>query len=757
MLSKEVVSYAGGLPLALKVLGSFLRDKDTSEWKNALARLREIPNSEVVEKLKISYDGLGPMEKELFLDIACFFRGQTKHEAMVILDACGFYPTIGVKVLIEKALITLSKEKRFEMHDLIEEMGHYIVRGENPQNPEKHSRIWDKDVLNIIAVDSMKENDIIEALNIPFYNHGECLPSLPKVLANMKELRLIWFFGYEATSFPRNFQPMKLCYLGLVNCSLKQLWKGYKLLPKLKVLNLSSSSNLVTTPDLTGLPCLERMEMHPSIGYHEGLTFVDMEVCRSLEKFPPIIRMKKLETLLFCGCLKLCKFPDIQTNMDSLVELSLRETGIEVVPASIGRYCTNLLSLDLRYCRNLQSIEGNFHRLRHLKGFYFDFNDQTKIPAEGLFDVDCCLQMLSLHGTSLKKFHQVMVSIKILSFSRSLVRLNLGACNLVDGEISSVLWKEFSNLQALDLSENKFSRLDSSLSQLPRLKYLDLSCCKDLVELPDLPSSLAILKAYGCDKLQIVDLPTNLKWLWKLVVFTESSTTLVDVKKVVQSMLQGNAVEDYFLSLHFYGTKMSTKRETFVLELPPKWYNEYSGFLIYATEGYPVYGDGITINDEDDVLEVATSDEDEVSKEVKRMCYISFGSLRHTTWWNSTHTKISLSMPGAYLHVELVPRRSKAERPKDATNLSEFWDEDANNGPHVCNNIVDHLYSALVQQGINTLKDAQTLPWGKPIGPLLFKAIEESQIAVIVYSQTYVDSSWCMQELEHNHKGVAWW
>ncbi|KAJ9554585.1 hypothetical protein OSB04_018630 [Centaurea solstitialis] len=227
MLSKDVVSRAGGLPLALKVLGSFLCGKNTSEWTSALARLKDIPESDIVERLKISYDGLKPMEKELFLDIACFFRGEKKGWFMEILDACGFHPTIGVKVLIEKALITVSKEGKFEMHDLIEEMAHYIVQGENPRNPEKHSRIWDDDALNIIAVDSMKENDIVEALYISFY-YGECPPSLPKAVANMKELRLILFYGYEATSFPRDFQPMNLCYLGLVECSLKQLWNGYK-------------------------------------------------------------------------------------------------------------------------------------------------------------------------------------------------------------------------------------------------------------------------------------------------------------------------------------------------------------------------------------------------------------------------------------------------------------------------------------------------------------------------------------------------
>lgn len=105
---------------------------------------------------------------------------------------------------------------------------------------------------------------------------------------------------------------------------------------------------------------------------------------------------------------------------------------------------------------------------------------------------------------------------KLPVFSRCLRRLSLKLCNLVDEDISSIVC-ELSNLQVLDLSENKFSRLYSSLSHIPCLKFLNLSNCRSLIELPDLPPSIAVLYADACDSLEIAqNLPTNYKWLWKV-------------------------------------------------------------------------------------------------------------------------------------------------------------------------------------------------------------------------------------------------
>lgn len=43
-LSRAIVSYSNGLPLALEVLGSFLRDRSPVEWISTIEKLKEIPD-----------------------------------------------------------------------------------------------------------------------------------------------------------------------------------------------------------------------------------------------------------------------------------------------------------------------------------------------------------------------------------------------------------------------------------------------------------------------------------------------------------------------------------------------------------------------------------------------------------------------------------------------------------------------------------------------------------------------------------------
>ena len=59
----------------------------------------------------------------------------------------------------------------------------------------------------------------------------------------------------------------------------------------------------------------------------------------------------------------------------------------------------------------------------------------------------------------------------------------------------------------------------------------------------------------------------------------------------------------------------------------------------------------------------------------------------------------------------------------------------------------DHLYQALDDRKIFTFRDDKKLEMGKTISQELFEAIEKSRIAVIVFSENYASSTWCLEEL----------
>jgi len=167
-LSRNLVAYAGGLPLALEVLGAYLFDMEVSEWKSVLEKLRKIPNDEVQEKLKISYDGLtDDTKKGIFLDIACFFIGKDRNDVIHILNGCGLFAENGIRVLVERSLVTIDGKNKLGMHDLLRDMGREIIRSKSPMELEERSRLWFlEDILDVLSKETVRPSFIILVLQI---------------------------------------------------------------------------------------------------------------------------------------------------------------------------------------------------------------------------------------------------------------------------------------------------------------------------------------------------------------------------------------------------------------------------------------------------------------------------------------------------------------------------------------------------------------------------------------------------------------
>ncbi|XP_050260154.1 TMV resistance protein N-like [Quercus robur] len=157
-LSEDFVYYAHGLPLAIEILGLFLCGRSINEWKSTLKRLKEFPENEILRVLRISFDGLHETEKEIFLNIACFFNHMEKRKVVEILNYLGLFPNIGLGVLFDKSLVKFRDDHTLWMHDLLQEMGKNIVYEECPKEPRKRGKLWlFKDINDVLTKNTGKK------------------------------------------------------------------------------------------------------------------------------------------------------------------------------------------------------------------------------------------------------------------------------------------------------------------------------------------------------------------------------------------------------------------------------------------------------------------------------------------------------------------------------------------------------------------------------------------------------------------------
>ncbi|XP_030957503.1 TMV resistance protein N-like [Quercus lobata] len=449
-LSLDVVRYANGHPLALVTFGSFLFGRTVDAWQSALDTYKKNPKREIFDSLRVSYDGLEEIWKDIFLDVACFFRGKMRDQVIEILEACGFHARLGIQVLKEKSLLTIENDA-LQMHDLVQEMGMEIVRQESPEEPGERSRLWlREDLFHVLMNNTAKT--AIQAIVLDLsggdeaYQHIESYSQGFSKMCNLRlliinnvhipnglnlrstELKLLEWCGYSSKCLPSRFQSKELVELRLRFSKIKYLWRGVKYLDKLKVINLEYSIDLIRTPDFTGVPRLEKIclrgckslvKIHPSIGQLSKLTVLNLEFCQSLINLPSSTdSLRSLEILILLGCSKLANLPENLGKIKSLKELYFTGTAIREVPSSIS--------------------------------------------------------FLICHGCEKQFFKSRLDSVFCVH-----------------------------SLKSISLSTNKLVfALPTNISQLQKLESLDLSNCIQLQSLPEFPSNLIYINAKGCSSLE---------------------------------------------------------------------------------------------------------------------------------------------------------------------------------------------------------------------------------------------------------------
>jgi hypothetical protein len=90
-LVEEALKICGGLPLSLQVLGGqFLGRREEASWRRQLEKFsRRLPD-DIMDTLKLSYQALNSEEKDIFLDLGCFFLGEDKELAVRVFEGLGY-------------------------------------------------------------------------------------------------------------------------------------------------------------------------------------------------------------------------------------------------------------------------------------------------------------------------------------------------------------------------------------------------------------------------------------------------------------------------------------------------------------------------------------------------------------------------------------------------------------------------------------------------------------------------------------------
>ncbi|CAH1427880.1 unnamed protein product [Lactuca virosa] len=562
-LVQRVIYYAAGLPLTIKVLGSFLCGKNEFEWIDAIERLKTIPLLETLKKLELSYISLEEDYKEIFLDVACILKGWSKANAIKALESCGFHARSGLRVLEQRSLITVDHSGYLGMHDRVEEMGRNIIRCSHPDKPYKHSRLWiNKEIEDILSNDLGTE----ATRYIQFYSWKVSAEVVMKGLRKMKELRFLHVSGgsFEASHYPKHLKQIILLHLRWLTAKSYIFGKGEKerFLNKLRFLDLSYSKlrtlNLLLTPNIETLNlkgCGDLVELYELA---RCLKLITIDLSYSMLRTINLGSTPSLKLLDLGDCWGLVELhmPGRYPNLRSIKLNNSKLRTLDIGPTP------NLEYLDLKNCNDLEELhiaDGCLKKLVYLdlsgclrfKSFKFKIkndtfptnndsscseNESLEIgPLAELYLIVESLDGCPLHpGNNLPKFQftcfykedrplltrnlEKLISVGLCActnldaFSRSICGLQHLRVLKFKGSILEAPkdLDQLECLEKLDLSDTGITDIPESLCMLKHLKSLKLDFCFFLEKLPKDLGRLECLKELILSYAKIKDLPDSI-------------------------------------------------------------------------------------------------------------------------------------------------------------------------------------------------------------------------------------------------------
>ncbi|MED6210401.1 hypothetical protein PIB30_063774 [Stylosanthes scabra] len=439
------VKYASGIPLALKVLGSFLRSKTYNEWESALAKLKAIPKGDIQQEM-----------------------GHTIVDEESIKNPGGrsrLWKSEEVRDILKNDKGTDAIETIFL--DMTQDTGLCISSQAFRKMPN----------LRLLAFEDNKASQRNKKKRT-----NETL-ALPTDLELPNNLRYIQWDGCPLKSLTTSCWPTKLVELSMPFSNVEKLWDEKQNLPSLEIINLEYSRRMRECPNLSGAPNLKLVKLtgceslthvHPSVFGLPKLEGLAVYGCKALTSLSSEYCPPSLTSIVAYDCPNLQEFSVPMLGDHSGIHLHLRSTALTKLPSSIF-HLKDLQHFSFPISESLMDLPINF-------AFQITLSDpiehkyDTAIPLHRVLPSPVFQSVVRLLFDNCRTLTEIPDSISLLS---SLVHLNVYSCTNV-----------------LTLPE--------SLKCLPRLEVLNIFQCHMLELIPVLPPSLKRLRVWDCDLLKTV-------------------------------------------------------------------------------------------------------------------------------------------------------------------------------------------------------------------------------------------------------------
>ncbi|XP_027181796.1 putative disease resistance protein RGA1 [Coffea eugenioides] len=297
-VGKEIVKKCGGVPLAAKALGGFLRFKSEAEWNSVkCSELWNLPEDEtdILPALRLSYLNLPVELRGCFAYCAVFPKGYEieKEEVIRLWMANGLISSnatmevedVGDAVVTElhyRSLFQAVKKDSFGsvltfgMHDLVHDLAQSVMKAKHGGTESNRTMMLDllDDQLTVAFPITITGTDqfssfmpkcgSLRALIVRSTRRQEKFTELPPAISKLKHLRHVNLSGSDIVELPNSICDLwNLQILNLNRCGkLRSLPKGMRFLRNLRHLCLQGCGSLTHMPSGIGkLTCLRTLSM----------------------------------------------------------------------------------------------------------------------------------------------------------------------------------------------------------------------------------------------------------------------------------------------------------------------------------------------------------------------------------------------------------------------------------------------------------------------------------------------------------------